>query len=127
MERSEESREASEDRFVKVFRSTPIAFSVTSLVDGRFIDVNGAFERRYEYSRTEVLGRTSAELGLWEDPLERVRLIDRLRSGAHIRGAVARFRTKSGELRASLYSAETIELDGEACLLIVSEDLAERA
>jgi PAS domain S-box-containing protein len=123
LEQSEENRAASEERFQKVFRSTPIPFSVTSLADGTFIEVNEAFERRYGYTRRELIGRTSTELGFWDDPSERTQLIDRLRRGVRIRGAVARFRIKSGEFRTSLYSAEVIHLDDQSCLLVVSDDM----
>src|SRR6202167_5678146 len=62
LEQSEEGRRVSEDKFQKVFRSSPIPFSITTVNEGRFIDVNAAFERRYGYSRTEVIGRTVGEL-----------------------------------------------------------------
>lgn len=50
----EGGRKASEEKFQKVFRSSPIPFSITTLKEGRFLDVNTAFERRYGYSREEV-------------------------------------------------------------------------
>jgi GAF domain-containing protein len=53
---SEEGRRISDDKFQKVFRSSPIAFSITTLGEGRFLDVNAAFKQRYGYSRAEVLG-----------------------------------------------------------------------
>jgi PAS domain S-box-containing protein len=120
---SEESRKASEERFRKIFQSTPIAFSVMTLADGRFIDVNGTFEHRFGYKRRELIGRTSSELGFWEDPDRFVELIEKLRSGARIHGVVAMLRNKSGEVKPSLYWAETIQLDGQRCLLLVSDDL----
>jgi PAS domain S-box-containing protein len=120
---SEENRHASEERFRQLFRSTPIAFSVTVLQDGTFIDVNEAFERRYGYKHEELIGRTSAELGFWEKPQERSQLVEELRHGIRVRGRVSRFRLKSGDWRVSVYSAETIALDGQACLLVVSDDL----
>lgn len=123
LEQSEENCRASEDRFQKVFRSSPIAFSITTLADGRYVDVNAAFERRYGYPRAEVLGRTSHEINIWEDPTERSRLIEQVRRGLSIRNAVTTLRTKSGELIVSVYSADSIELEGQACLLVVSEDL----
>lgn len=123
LQNSEESRNASEERFQRLFRSTPVPFSVTALKDGRFIDVNEAFERRYGYSRDELIGRTSAELDFWEDTQERMQLVEELRSGLRVRGRVSRFRLKSGEWRISVYSAETIPLDGQICLLLVSDDL----
>lgn len=55
---AEGDRQLSEDKFQKVFRSSPVPFSITTLNEGRFVDVNAAFERRYSYSRAEVLGRT---------------------------------------------------------------------
>ena len=39
-EQSEEARRVSEERFQKVFRSSPIPFSITTLAEGRFLDVN---------------------------------------------------------------------------------------
>src|SRR6185437_8843010 len=48
----------SDDRFQKVFHSSPVAFSITTYKEGQFLDVNAAFERRYGYSREELVGRT---------------------------------------------------------------------
>src|SRR6202041_3223925 len=68
LRQAEQSRELSEEKFTKVFRSSPIAFSITTVNDGRFIDVSEAFERRYGYARRELLGRTVFDIGIWEDP-----------------------------------------------------------
>jgi PAS domain S-box-containing protein len=124
LEQSEEGRKASEETFKKVFRSSPIAFSITTLAEGRILDVNEAFERRFGYSRAELLGRISTEVGLWEDPTERVKLVDQLLQGKVIRNCVTRFRSKSGVLMLSTYSAETIQIEGQPCLLFVSDDIA---
>ena len=119
---SEEGRKASEETFQKVFRATPIAFGITTLAEGRFVDVNEAFERRYGYSRAELLGRTATELGFWLDATERGQLVERLRKGGVVRNEVIKLRVKSGTVRPSTCSAETIYLDGQLCLLLVSED-----
>ena len=123
LDEAEQDRAASEDRFQKVFRSSPIAFSITTLSDGRYLDVNEAFERRYGYTRSELLGRTSGEIGIWEDVTERTRLVEQLNQGAVVRNSVTRLRTKTGKLVYSLYSADTVQLEGKICLLIVSDDL----
>jgi len=44
--------------------ASPIPFSITTLKERRFVDVNAAFERRYGYAREEVLGHTVHELNL---------------------------------------------------------------
>jgi hypothetical protein len=70
-----------------------------------------------------LLGRSSTELGFWENPDERTTLIEQLRSGERVRDAVARLKSKSGLYEPTLYSAEVIDLDGQSCLLVVIEDL----
>jgi len=121
---SEEGRRASEEKFQKVFRSSPIPFSITTLAEGRFLDVNAAFEHRYGYSRAEVLGRTVHELRMWEDPSDRTLMVTQLQRGP-IRNIITRLRTKSGEIKTTAYSADKFQFDGQLCVLAVSEDLPE--
>jgi PAS domain S-box-containing protein len=123
LEHSEEGRRVSEDKFQKVFRSSPIPFSITTLNEGRFLDVNSAFERRYGYSRTEVIGHTVGELRIWEDPKDRAVMIAQLHQRGPIRNAITRLRTKSGVVKTIAYSADKIQFDGQSCILAVSEDL----
>ncbi len=54
LDQSEEGRRVSEDKFQKIFHSSPIAFSITTVEEGRFLEVNAGFESRYGYSRPEV-------------------------------------------------------------------------
>jgi len=87
--------------------------------------VNGAFERRYGYSREEVVGHTVHELKIWEDPADRVRMVAQLQKSGPVRNVITRLRTKSGEVKLTAYSADRIQFDGESCILAVSEDLPE--
>jgi PAS domain S-box-containing protein len=121
---SEEGRRVSEDKFQKVFRSSPVPFSITTLAEGRFLDVNAAFECRYGYSRADVLGRTVHELRIWEDPVDRKLMVAQLQRGP-IRNVITRLRTKSGEIKTTAYSADKILFEGQTCVLAVSEDLPE--
>lgn len=118
-------RPASGDRFEKVFRSSPTPFTITTLREGRFVDVNAAFERRYGYSRAEVLGRTVHELHMWCDPADRMFMTEQLRQGVGVRNRITWLRTKSGEIKLTAYSADRIHFDGQPCILAVSEDLPE--
>ena len=121
---SEEARRISEERFQKVFRSSPIPFSITTVAEGRFLDVNAAFEQCYGYSRKELLGHTVHELRIWEDPADRVLMVAQLQRGP-IRSVITRLRTKSGEIKITAYSADKIQFDGQTCVLAVSESLPE--
>jgi PAS domain S-box-containing protein len=106
-----------------VFRSSPIPFSIRTLKEGRFLDVNAAFERRYGYIRAEVLGHTVHELRMWEDPGDRELMLAQLSKSGPIQNIMTRIRTKSGEIKITAYSADRIQFEGESCILAVSEDL----
>ena len=127
LQQAENSRTLSEEKFTKVFRSSPIAFSITTVDEGRFIEVNEAFERRYGYSSKDLIGHTVFDIGIWADPGERSQMLEQVREQGQVRNRITRFRTHSGELLETIYSADTIELDGQQCLLAVSEDLPDRA
>jgi PAS domain S-box-containing protein len=123
LDQAEESRRASEEKFQKIFDASPVAFSITTLEEGRFLEVNAAFEARYGYSRQEVLGRTVHDLRIWDDPADRRLLVTQLRRGGPIRNVMTRLRAKSGEIKLTAYSADRIEFDGKRCILAVSEDV----
>jgi PAS domain S-box-containing protein len=127
LQRAEENRTLSEEKFTKVFRSSPIAFSITTVSEGRFVDVNEAFERRYGYSCKELVGRTVFDISVWDNPGERDKMLNQVREQGQVRNRITRFRTRSGELLHTIYSADIIELDGQQCLLAVSEDLPDPA
>ena len=121
LDQSEADRRVSEEKFENIFHSSPVAFSITTLEEGRFLEVNSAFECRYGYRREEVLGRTVHELGIWDDPADRKLLTAQLRRGGPIRNVITRLRTKSGEIKLTAYSADRIQFDGQTCILAVSE------
>lgn len=124
LDQSEQVRRASEEKFQKIFHSSPVAFSITTLERGRFLEVNRAFETRYGYTRNEVLGRTVEELRIWEDPADRRLLVSQLKRGGPVRNVVTRLRIKSGEIKLTAYSADRIQFDGETCILAISEDVS---
>jgi PAS domain S-box-containing protein len=127
LEKAEENRAFSEDRFSKVFRASPIAFSITTVDAGRFLDVNEAFEHRYGYSRDELIGRTIVEIGIWDDAQDRSRMLGEIHERGCIRNHSTRVRKRSGELVEAVFSAQVLELEGQRCILAVTEEVADRA
>lgn len=115
--------QASEDRFVVAFYASPIAMAITTVAEGRYVDVNEAFERQMGYSRAEIVGRTSLELSVWPTPADREAMVAALLRQKTVRDQGAQFRTKSGRLITTLYSAGMISLDGDDCILAAIADI----
>jgi len=116
----------SEDKFKKVFRSSPDWFVISTLEDGFYVDVNEAFLRTTGYQRQEVIGKSSRELGIWVNPQKRSEMVETLRKEGAVRNMEVEFRMKSGEIRNVLWSAEVIDYGDEKCLIAVTRDVTAR-
>ena len=123
---AERAHRRSEEKFSKAFLSSPIANAISTLREGRFIDVNESFEKLTGLKRAEVIGRTSSELGMWIDPRQRAAIVRELENGGSVRSQEIEFRSHERPPLVVLYSAETIDVDGERCLLAVGEDITGR-
>jgi PAS domain S-box-containing protein len=116
----------SEEKFSKVFDASGNAICITSLKDGKFIEVNESFTRFTGYARQEVIGRSTAELGLWVDKEELQHWLNTLKDNGEAYNEEFHSRMKSGEIRVGLASAETINIGGEPCRITVIADITER-
>lgn len=117
---------ASEQRFFKVFQASPVAIILRTLDEGRVIDVNERYTELVGFARHELIGRTVHELGLWADPKQGERLIDRLCRNGSIGSVEGRFRHKSGEFRDVLISGELADIDGQAVVIGMIIDISDR-
>ncbi len=116
----------SESRFSAAFQASPVFTAIGRVSDQRFVLVNDSFANWTGYSREEILGRTTAELDMWEDPKEREELWGELRRNGSIRERECRFRNRSGRSFTILLSAEVIQLDGVPHTLSMGVDITER-
>jgi len=88
--------------------------------------VNDTFEKISGYKREEVIGKSTMGLSLWTNPEDRDRVLRKVSESGEIRNEEFQFKTRNGDVIIGLLSAELIELDGEACLISVIEDISER-
>lgn len=115
----------SEDRFSKAFNASPNIMSISTYKEERYFNVNESFSRVLGFLPEEVLDRTSSELNIWANPEEHSRIIQTLNEHSSLRNLETEMRTKSGELRTGLYSAEIIELNGQKCILSSVNDITD--
>ena len=124
--RAEKDLRGSEERFAKAFKANPQPMSLTRFADGCYFDVNESFLTMSGYTREEVIGHTSLDLGIWDTPGARSEFIQLLKERGAVHNLETKFRTKSGSFRLLLSSAEQFDLGGEHCVLVASSDITER-
>lgn len=94
--------------------------------DHCFSDANERFCEMLGYSREETLGRSSLDLNMLPDPQNQAERVQIMRERGALHDVETIVRTKSGELRAVLFSVEAIELAGEQCYLTSLVDISDR-
>jgi PAS domain S-box-containing protein len=124
--RAEAALKESEEKFSKAFRSSPDAIAITTLKDGKFIEVNDSYTRITGHTRQEVIGHNASELGDWTNFKERDRIIRLLKEQGRVHNEEVHLRTKPGETNTALFSAELINIDGEPCMISIARDITER-
>lgn len=116
----------SEEKFAKAFNTAPTIMIITTLKEGRYLEVNEAFEMMLGWKRQEVLGKTSLEMGIWPDLNQRDEVVQAIETGEKVINRGVIFHGKRGEMVEGLYSAVGIELNGEKCLLSIVQDMTAR-
>ncbi|MBN2158579.1 MAG: PAS domain S-box protein [Spirochaetes bacterium] len=124
--RSEEALRLSEEKFSRMFQFSPVSLAFSTLTDGRYLDVNEAFVNLTGFSRGEVVGRSSVDLGFWADSTVRARIRKAVSSSGIVLGEQVMLRTGNGSLKTVLYSAVRIDVEGQPCIVSAAEDITER-
>jgi two-component system, cell cycle sensor histidine kinase and response regulator CckA len=122
---AEEALRASEERFKKAFGSSPDALTITTLAEGRYLEINEAFERLSGWSREEAIGNTAAKCGIWAHTGDRDRILQELLSGRPVHAIETIFRRRDGTTFSAQFSAEVLEMDGIKCMLAISRDITD--
>ncbi len=115
----------SQEKFRIAFNNSPDPIAITTLEEGRCLDVNESLCRLLGYTREEALRLNAAEF-LYENPAERATVLDLLRRDGRVRDYELRGRRKDGAVFESSLSIEPVAIQGRPCLIGIMRDITER-
>jgi len=124
--KAEESLRESEERFSKAFHSSPVTMTLADIETEKLIDANDRWFDLLEYTRQEMIGFSTKELGVWADPEARTEFFANLHRNGFIKDVPVRLVAKSGMVRDLLVSAEIITLGGREVMLTAGSDITDR-
>jgi two-component system, sporulation sensor kinase E len=122
---AEEALRLSERLFCKTFNANPLPMAIISIDNDVILEVNEAFLKRSGYTKQELIGLTTTDMGIWVDINERLKLIEEINKEGFVRNIEVRLSQKPGEIATFLLSANSILWKGEICLLGIANDITE--
>ncbi|MBW1695367.1 MAG: PAS domain S-box protein [Deltaproteobacteria bacterium] len=122
---AEEALRESESRFRNLFDLSPQAIALTELETGKIIDVNDKLCELSKYSKDELIGRTTTELGLYSVE-DRQRFIEALKTKGELHGLEMDFVIKDGSIIHTLLFSKIIKISGNPLILTIIFDMTDR-
>lgn len=123
---AEAALQLEQEKFTRAFRSSPNPLSITTIAEGRFIEVNDSFLEVFNYKSHQVIGYTVFDLKLWVNAEECDYLVEVLQRQGSIRNFECSLRTKLGAVRTTLISSEVLDFGEQKCIISVFNDITER-
>lgn len=116
----------SEEQFHKIFQSSPAATALLRASTLGVLTANDAFLRLFRIVELDVVGRRLDEISLWDDTDEFERFKTLSASGETVGPQDARLRTSDGGEIDGSVSVSSVNIGGEACLLMTILDVTQR-
>jgi PAS domain S-box-containing protein len=123
---AEEHLKISEEKFRKTFLISPDSININRFSDGIYISINNGFTKIMGYTEDEIIGKSSLEFNVWNNPEDRMKLVKELLTNGYCQNLEAEFRAKDGSIKSGLMSASVFELEGEKCIISLTRDISER-
>lgn len=113
----------SENKFSLAFKTSPYALTITRVIDGKFIEVNDAFTKLSGYSIDDISNLSLVSINLWVSIEDRNSVLNDLLNNVKVINREYEFKTKSGNILFCSFSASTIEINNEKCVLSSIADM----
>lgn len=126
--RAEEELRLSEQRFVMIFHSTPVAMFVTQVSSDSVIkDVNSAFEQLFQRSRESVAGKNTHDLQMYCNPDDRSLLLNELKITGSLEKANEVWMLRGDDSKVLIqFSGHLFLLEGEQFGILACQDITEK-
>lgn len=123
---SEQKLRISDEKYSKAFYASPAPSSITTLKEGRYVDINESYLRLVGHTREELIGKTTTEIDFFTDSEERDRFVSELLAEGKLRNFETQMFSRVKGVRRFSLSAEIIELQGEKCIIWAGYDVTDQ-
>jgi PAS domain S-box-containing protein len=118
----EEQRRASE-LFEKIFYESPMGIVISRLNTGEILDCNNTYTELVRYNKSELIGRTAVQLGIFDSVARRNEIVKDARYNETVRDIEVQLTPRASDPIWVSVSTQQILIDGEECLLSAIVDM----
>jgi PAS domain S-box-containing protein len=122
---AEQAKQQSGEQSLASFRAAPVPSIILRSGDESILDANEAFATLVGWSRSEILGRTPAQVGFLEAKA-RETLRSLMAAGRGVRDVEMQVHRKDGSPRTVVVGVAQLNLTGEACFTCSFQDITAR-
>jgi PAS domain S-box-containing protein len=115
----------SEEKYSKLFDTSPYAIMVTNATDGKIIEVNQAFTALSGYTKDEAIADSTIGLNLWVNPEDRQKVIAVLSKGRDFPTTEFLFNTKHNKTIVGLLASQIVYIGGKPHILSSIDDITD--
>ncbi|HNX23439.1 MAG TPA: PAS domain S-box protein [Spirochaetota bacterium] len=126
LKNNEQRLRISDEKYSKAFHASPAPSSITTLNEGRYVDVNESYTKLVGYSKEELIGKTSTDIKFFTVQEDRTKFINELTKTGKLRNYETQMFSKIAGIRTVSMTAEIIELQSAKCIIWVANDITER-
>ena len=117
---------ANAERFSRAIEAIPDAVALNRLDTGELIEVNNGFGNMIGFSREEMLGKTSIDLGIWSSAEARERYVADLSKSGSLIDYEIDIVHRNGERFPAMFSATILDIDGERYSFFIGRDISDQ-
>lgn len=102
-----------ERKFEAVFYYSPMPILVSRIEDGTVLDVNNAWCNLLGYNRSDVVGKSTIDLHVWNNTNDRVKIVNKLKFDETVSNEPVELLSSDGNIIYGRLSASQLVIDGE--------------
>jgi PAS domain S-box-containing protein len=111
--------------FRQAFEASSAGYVLTDMNSGEFIDVNPAYLRMVNATRDQIIGRTTIDIGVWDDSFDRTEFVNSIQRDGRYELRPSRTKTLDGKPKLMRGTIEAVSFGNRQCLLTILQDMTE--